>query len=88
MPILFVNKERVDVSTNVPTDTPLLWILRDSLSLTGTKYGCGMALCGACTVHIDGQPVRSCQTPLSAIKQGADNAVIANRVRSCRQRHC
>jgi len=76
MPILFVNKERVDVSTNVPTDTPLLWILRDSLSLTGTKYGCGMALCGACTVHIDGQPVRSCQTPLSAIKQGADITTI------------
>ena len=76
MPILFVNKERVDVSANVPTDTPLLWILRDSLNLTGTKYGCGMALCGACTVHIDGQPVRSCQTPLSAIKQGADITTI------------
>ena len=45
---------------------PLLWILRDSLNLTGTKYGCGMALCGACTVHIDGVPVRSCQTPLSS----------------------
>lgn len=76
MPILFVNKERVDVSANVPTDTPLLWILRDSLNLTGTKYGCGMALCGACTVHIEGQPVRSCQTPLSAIKQGADITTI------------
>jgi len=76
MPILFVNKERVDVSANVPTDTPLLWILRDSLNLIGTKYGCGMALCGACTVHIDGQPVRSCQTPLSAIKQGADITTI------------
>ena len=76
MPILFVNKERVDVSANVPTDTPLLWILRDSLNLTGTKYGCGMALCGACTVHIEGQPVRSCKTPLSAIKQGADITTI------------
>jgi isoquinoline 1-oxidoreductase subunit alpha len=76
MPILFVNKERVDVSANVPTDTPLLWILRDSLNLTGTKYGCGIALCGACTVHIDGQAVRSCQTPLSAIKQGADITTI------------
>ncbi|HEY2816303.1 MAG TPA: (2Fe-2S)-binding protein [Casimicrobiaceae bacterium] len=76
MPILFVNKDRVDVSANVPTDTPLLWILRDSLNLTGTKYGCGMALCGACTVHIEGQPVRSCQTPLSAIKQGADITTI------------
>ena len=47
-------------------DTPLLWVLRDTLKLTGTKYGCGMALCGACTVHLDGQPVRSCITPVSA----------------------
>ena len=47
-------------------DTPLLWVLRDHLSMTGTKYGCGMALCGACTVHLNGQPVRSCSTPLSA----------------------
>jgi isoquinoline 1-oxidoreductase alpha subunit len=46
-------------------DTPLLWVLRDHLGLTGTKFGCGMALCGACTVHLDGAPVRSCQTPLS-----------------------
>ena len=47
-------------------DTPLLWVLRDSLHLTGTKFGCGIAQCGACTVHIDGQPVRSCSTPVSA----------------------
>ena len=47
-------------------DTPLLWVLRDHVGLTGTKFGCGMALCGACTVHLDGVPVRSCQTPLSA----------------------
>ena len=47
-------------------DTPLLWVLRDHVGLTGTKFGCGMALCGACTVHLDGAPVRSCQTPLSA----------------------
>jgi len=47
-------------------DTPLLWVLRDSLHLTGTKFGCGIAQCGACTVHLDGQPVRSCSTPLSA----------------------
>ena len=47
-------------------DTPLLWVLRDSVKLTGTKYGCGMALCGACTVHLDGQAVRSCITPVSA----------------------
>jgi isoquinoline 1-oxidoreductase alpha subunit len=76
MPILFVNKDRVDISSSVPTDTPLLWILRDNLNLTGTKYGCGMALCGACTVHIDGQAARACQTPLSAIKQGAEITTI------------
>lgn len=48
-------------------DTPLLWALRDLIGLTGTKYGCGQALCGACTVHMDGQPIRSCSTPLSAV---------------------
>jgi isoquinoline 1-oxidoreductase subunit alpha len=49
-------------------DTPLLWVLRDHLALTGTKYGCGMALCGACTVHVDGAAVRSCVLPLAALK--------------------
>jgi aerobic-type carbon monoxide dehydrogenase small subunit (CoxS/CutS family) len=49
-------------------DTPLLWVLRDHLSLTGTKYGCGMALCGACTVHVDGAAVRSCVLPLKAVE--------------------
>ena len=48
-------------------NTPLLWVLRDNLDLTGTKFGCGKALCGACTVHLDGNPVRSCSTPVSAI---------------------
>ena len=52
-------------------DTPLLWVLRDNLGLTGTKYGCGIAQCGACTVHIDGQPARSCVTPLSAVGNAA-----------------
>ncbi len=53
-------------TVEVDADTPLLWVLRDQLGLTGTKYGCGMALCGACTVHLDGEPVRSCSTPVSA----------------------
>lgn len=52
---------------DVEPDTPLLWVLRDTLGLTGTKYGCGAALCGACTVHLDGKAVRSCRTPLSAV---------------------
>lgn len=55
------------VSVTAADDTPLLWVLRDELGLTGTKYGCGIAQCGACTVHIDGQPARACQTPVSAI---------------------
>jgi isoquinoline 1-oxidoreductase alpha subunit len=54
------------VSVEAAGDTPLLWVLRDEVGMTGTKYGCGMALCGACTVHLDGAPVRSCSTPLSA----------------------
>jgi isoquinoline 1-oxidoreductase subunit alpha len=54
-------------SVDLPGDTPLLWALRDQLGLTGTKFGCGMALCGACTVHLDGQPVRSCTTPISVV---------------------
>jgi len=53
---------RVDVAA----DTPLLWVLRDKLQMTGTKYGCGMGLCGACTAHLDGAPIRSCSTPVSA----------------------
>jgi isoquinoline 1-oxidoreductase subunit alpha len=52
-------------TVNVPPDTPLLWVLRDSLDLVGTKYGCGMGVCGACTVHINGVPLRSCQMPVS-----------------------
>jgi len=53
-------------TVDVDDDTPLLWVLRDVLGMTGTKFGCGMALCGACTVHVDGKPVRSCITPVSA----------------------
>jgi isoquinoline 1-oxidoreductase subunit alpha len=76
MAIFYVNKERVDVAAGAPADTPLLWFLRDTLGLTGTKYGCGMALCGACTVYVEGEPVRSCQTPISSLKQGADITTI------------
>lgn len=54
-------------SLDVDPDMPLLWVLRDRLGLTGTKYGCGMSLCGACTVHVDGEPVRACVTPVSAV---------------------
>jgi isoquinoline 1-oxidoreductase alpha subunit len=56
-----------DVAVAAPPDTPLLWVLRDELGLTGTKYGCGVAQCGACTVHLDGQPMRSCQAPIGAL---------------------
>ena len=57
-----------EYKADVAADTPLLWVLRDTLGLVGTKYGCGIAQCGACTVHIDGNPVRSCTLPVSAIK--------------------
>lgn len=56
-----------DVSVDVPDDMPLLWVLRDTLGFTGTKYGCGMALCGACTVHVDGAAARSCTVPVVAV---------------------
>lgn len=65
MPRLQVNGQVKDV--NVPDDMPLLWALRDELGMTGTKFGCGMALCGACTVHVDGSPMRACITPISAV---------------------
>ncbi|MFO1217782.1 MAG: (2Fe-2S)-binding protein [Burkholderiaceae bacterium] len=65
MPRLNVNGKDRDV--DVEPDTPLLWVLREQLGLTGTKYGCGVAQCGACTVHIDGEPVRSCVRPLSSV---------------------
>lgn len=65
MPNLNVNGKQVSV--DVEPEMPLLWVLRDELGLTGTKFGCGIALCGACTVHVDGQPVRACVMPVSAV---------------------
>jgi len=62
---LTVNNKKIKV--DVEPDMPLLWVLRDFADLKGTKFGCGMALCGACTVHLDGQPARSCQTPISGV---------------------
>ena len=66
MATLKVNGKQVAV--DVEPDMPLLWVLRDELGLTGSKYGCGIAACGACTVHVDGEPVRSCVMPVSAVE--------------------
>ncbi|MEN3292481.1 MAG: isoquinoline 1-oxidoreductase subunit alpha [Burkholderiales bacterium] len=66
MPTLQLNGKAVNV--DAPPDTPLLWVLRDHLGMTGTKFGCGAALCGACTVHMDGAATRSCVTPISAVE--------------------
>lgn len=63
---LTVNGKKYTVDAD--PDTPLLWVIRDYVGLKGTKFGCGMALCGACTVHLDGQPIRSCSTPVSTVK--------------------
>jgi isoquinoline 1-oxidoreductase subunit alpha len=62
---LLINNHAHDV--DAAPDTPLLWVLRDKLNFTGTKYGCGLGLCGACTVHLDGEAVRSCQVPVSSV---------------------
>jgi isoquinoline 1-oxidoreductase alpha subunit len=64
--MITLNVNGKTMKTDAEADTPLLWVLRDSLHLTGTKFGCGMQLCGACTVHLDGKPIRSCGTPVSA----------------------
>jgi len=72
---LTINGERREV--DVSPDTPVLWVLRDVLGMTGTKFGCGMSLCGACTVHLEGQAIRSCVTPVSAIGQGAITTIEA-----------
>jgi isoquinoline 1-oxidoreductase alpha subunit len=64
-------------SVDVPADMPVLWVLRDVLGLTGTKFGCGIAQCGACTVHMDGQPVRSCMLPAGAVGNAAITTIEA-----------
>ncbi|HXI48693.1 MAG TPA: 2Fe-2S iron-sulfur cluster-binding protein [Steroidobacteraceae bacterium] len=64
-------------NVDVDADTPLLWVLRDVLGMTGTKFGCGMALCGACTVHVDGTPLRSCITPIKSVGNGAVTTIEA-----------
>jgi len=66
MTTLSINGQSVDV--DAAPDTPLLWVLRDHLGMTGTKFGCGIALCGACTVHLEGQPVRSCRVSLGSVQ--------------------
>ncbi len=63
---LTLNVNGVDVSVDATPDTPILWVVRDHLSMTGTKFGCGMSLCGSCTVHLNGQAIRSCVTPVQA----------------------
>lgn len=67
MALIHLNVNGASRSVDVSPTTPLLWVLRDVLSLTGAKYGCGMGLCGACTVHLDGAAIRSCQTPVSNV---------------------
>jgi isoquinoline 1-oxidoreductase alpha subunit len=67
----------MDHVVDVDGDAPLLWVLRDILGLTGTKFGCGMALCGACTVHLDGQPIRSCITPIESVGKAAITTIEA-----------
>jgi isoquinoline 1-oxidoreductase alpha subunit len=64
-------------TVDVDSDTPLLWVLRDSLDLKGAKFGCGMAMCGACTVHVDGVPTRSCVTPISSVGTAAVTTIEA-----------
>jgi aerobic-type carbon monoxide dehydrogenase small subunit (CoxS/CutS family) len=65
--MVFITVNRQERAVDMPSDTPLLWALRDYLGLTGTKFGCGVAQCGACTVHVNGTPTRSCVTPISAV---------------------
>jgi len=72
-----VNVNGTPQTVDVDGDTPLLWVLRDVLGISGTKFGCGVALCGACTVHVDGVPVRSCVTPVSTVSEKAVTTIEA-----------
>jgi isoquinoline 1-oxidoreductase alpha subunit len=72
-----VNVNGTPRTVDVDADTPLLWVLRDVLGISGTKFGCGIALCGACTVHVDGVPVRSCVTPISTVGEKAVTTIEA-----------
>lgn len=83
MVTLTINGRLVEVDAD--PSTPLLWALRDNLGLTGTKFGCGVASCGACTVHLNGQPTRSCVLPISAAGRRADHHLRAHRRRQDRQ---
>src|SRR5438552_16524484 len=67
MPAMTINVNGKDRNVDVSPDMPLLWVLRDTLGLTGTKFGCGLGLCGACTVHLDGDAARSCQTSVGSV---------------------
>jgi Aerobic-type carbon monoxide dehydrogenase, small subunit CoxS/CutS homologs len=71
MPVFKLRINGKDYQADVAADTPILWVLRDHLGLVGTKYGCGIAQCGACTIHVDGDPVRSCTLPVAAIESSA-----------------
>lgn len=71
MPVYKLKVNGKDLSVDVASDTPLLWVLRDHMRLTGTKFGCGIGQCGACTVHMDGNAVRSCLLPVSSVKSAA-----------------
>lgn len=83
---LSINGRVVDVA--VEDDTPLLWVIREQLGLTGTKYGCGVAQCGACTVHVDGQAIRACAVPVSAFTEAQKIVTIEGLAPEARRTRC